>query len=79
VSSTVAARAQLISDLKQTQPKYIIDELGFFNGDLEILEYPELKELMSSYKALGSTGRFLVYIKRDLMRKNLLRNPTGQP
>lgn len=78
-SSTAAARAQLISDLKETQPKYIIDELGFFNGDLAILEYPELKEYMGSYKALGATGRFLVYIRRDLTRKNLLRNPGGQP
>jgi hypothetical protein len=78
-SSTAAARAQLISDLQETQPKYIIDELGFFNGDLAILEYPELKEYMGSYKALGATGRFLVYIRRDLTRKNLLRNPTGQP
>lgn len=78
-SSTAAARAQLISDLKQAQPKYIIDELGFFNGDLAILEYPELKEYMGSYKSLGATGRFLVYIRRDLTRKNLLRKPTGQP
>lgn len=78
-SSTAAARAQLISDLKETQPKYIIDELGFFNGDLAILEYPELKEYMASYKALGATGRFLVYIRRDLTRKNLLRNASGQP
>ena len=78
-SSTAAARAQLISDLKQSQPKYIIDELGFFNGDLAILEYPELKEYMGGYKSLGATGRFLVYIRRDLTRKNLLRKPTGQP
>ncbi len=78
-SSTAAARAQLISDLKETQPKYIIDELGFFNGDLAILEYPEMKEYMGSYKSLGATGRFLVYIRRDLTRKHLLRNPTGQP
>jgi len=78
-SSTAAARAQLINDLKETQPKYIIDELGFFNGALAILEYPELKEYMDSYKALGATGRFLVYIRRDLTRKNLLRNPNGQP
>lgn len=78
-SATAAARAQLISDLKETQPKYIIDELGFFNGDLAILEYPELKEYMGSYKALGATGRFLVYVRRDLTRKHLLRNPAGQP
>lgn len=78
-SSTAAARAQLIIDLKETQPKYIIDELGFFNGDLAILKYPELEEYMASYKALGATGRFLVYIRRDLTRKHLLRNPNSQP
>ena len=78
-SSTAAARAQLITDLQETQPKYIIDELGFFNGALAILEYPELKEFMSSYKSMGATGRFLVYIRRDLMRKNLLRKPAAQP
>ena len=78
-ASAAAARAQLISDLNETQPKYIIDELGFFNGALTILEYPELKEYMQSYKGLGSTGRFLVYIRRDLTRKNLLRKPDSQP
>lgn len=78
-TSTKAARAQLISELNETQPKYIIDEVGFFNEALAILEYPELKEYMSSYKSLGSTGRFLVYIRRDLTRKNLLRKPAAQP
>src|ERR1041384_1561511 len=78
-SSTASARAQLIRDLNETQPKYIIDELGFFNGELAILQYPELKEYMSGYKPLGSTGRFLVYIRRDLTLKNLSRKPTTRP
>ena len=74
--TTAQARAQVVRDLEETQPKYIVDEIGFFNGDLAILKYPELKEVMSRYKAIGSTGRFLLYIRRDLTRKALRRSAT---
>lgn len=70
---TAEARAQLVRDLSETKPKYIIDEVGFFNADLAILQYPELREFMRDYKPMGATGRFLVYIRRDLTRKGLLR------
>src|SRR2546425_2365647 len=62
---TARARAQLVQDLEATQPKYIVDEIGFFNGDLAILNYPELQEVMSKYKYIGPTGRFLIYIRRE--------------
>ena len=68
------ARAQLVRDLEETQPKYIVDEIGFFNGDLAILKYPELQETMDKYKSIGSTGRFLLYVRRDLTKKYLLRH-----
>ena len=71
---TAQARAQLVRDLEETQPKYIVDEIGFFNGDLAILKYAELREVMSRYKAIGSTGRFLLYIRRDLTKKALRRS-----
>ena len=71
---TARARAQLVRDLEETQPKYIVDEIGFFNGDLAILKYAELREVMGRYKAIGSTGRFLLYIRRDLTKKALRRS-----
>jgi len=75
-ASTAAARAQLISDLTETQPKYIIDELGFFNSDLAILQYPELEKFMESYKPLGPTERFLVYVRRSLTHKHASHDST---
>ena len=70
----VQARAQLVRDLEETQPKYIVDEIGFFNGDLAILKYPELQGTMDKYKSIGSTGRFLIYVRKDLTKKYLLRH-----
>lgn len=71
--STALARGQLIRDLQETRPKYIVDELGMFNGDLSINSYPELSEFMRDYKATGPVARFMVYCRRDLLKKNLRR------
>ena len=71
---TAGARAQLIRDLKETQPKYIVDEVGFFNGDLAILKYPDLQSVMDKYKSIGSTGRFLIYVRKDMTKKYLRRH-----
>ncbi|MEK6320899.1 MAG: glycosyltransferase family 39 protein [Acidobacteriota bacterium] len=76
---TAEARAELARDLEETQPKYIVDEIGFFNGDLAILKYSELEGVMSEYKAIGATGRFLIYVRKELRKKYLLRNPPKQP
>lgn len=73
-ADTAQAWAQLIRDLEETQPKYIVDEISFFNDDLAILKYPELQETMDKYKSIGSTGRFLIYVRRDLTKKYLLRH-----
>lgn len=70
-SSTAAAREQLVRDLRETRPKYIIDELGMFNADLSINSYPELEELMKEYKPTGPVERFMIYCRRDLREKNL--------
>jgi hypothetical protein len=66
---TETARAQLIRDLEETRPKYIVDELGFFNSDLSIRSYPELREFMTAYRPLGTTGRFFVYLRREFTKK----------
>jgi 4-amino-4-deoxy-L-arabinose transferase-like glycosyltransferase len=66
---TAAARAQLIRDLEQTWPKYIIDELGMFNAELTIESYPELREFMKSYKSIATTAQFMIYRRRDLSPK----------
>lgn len=78
-AATAEARVQLVRDLEETQPKYIVDEIGFFNRDLAILKYPELERVMSEYKAIGSTGRFLMYVRKELRRKYLLRHSAKQP
>ncbi|MEK6300640.1 MAG: glycosyltransferase family 39 protein [Acidobacteriota bacterium] len=56
-----AARAQLVRDLDRARPKYIVDEIGFFNAALSIQSYPELKAFMRNYRAIGAAGRFLIY------------------
>src|SRR5262249_55887098 len=68
-NSTASARAQLLEDLNETQPLYIIDEVGMFNNELPITAYPELREFMRAYKQRGRAGRFMLYRKRP--RKEL--------
>ncbi|HWO02947.1 MAG TPA: hypothetical protein VNS63_27140, partial [Blastocatellia bacterium] len=68
--ATAAARSQLLRDLEETRPKYIVDELGFFNSDLSIQSYPELQEFMTGYKPLGTTKRFFVYLRRDFSKRH---------
>lgn len=65
-SATAAARAQLARELERAQPKYIIDELGFYSTELSIQNYPELREVMKHYEKLGATGTFLIYRRKDL-------------
>ena len=70
-SATAQAREQLVRDLQETRPKYIVDELGMFNADLSITSYPEMREFLRDYKALGSVGLFRIFSRRDLLKKNL--------
>ncbi|HWP43286.1 MAG TPA: glycosyltransferase family 39 protein [Blastocatellia bacterium] len=64
-SETAAARAELLAELEQTRPKYIIDELGFFNSALSIQSYSEMRAFMKKYRLLGATGRFLIYRRKN--------------
>jgi 4-amino-4-deoxy-L-arabinose transferase-like glycosyltransferase len=68
---TARARAELLQDLSAIKPKYIIDELGFFNSALAMDDYPELAEFLMGYKNLGATGRFFIYRRRDMSNKRL--------
>ncbi len=70
---TAEARAELVSDLELHMPKYVIDELGFFNAELSIEDYPELREFMKRYKKLGATGRFLIYRMKDPVADSIRR------
>jgi dolichyl-phosphate-mannose-protein mannosyltransferase len=70
-SETSQSRAQLLQDLQETRPKYIVDELGMFNSDLSINSYPELGDFLKDYKATGPVERFMIYCRRDLLKKNL--------
>ncbi|HVF89307.1 MAG TPA: hypothetical protein VNH22_04510, partial [Blastocatellia bacterium] len=70
---TAEARARLVSDLELHQPKYVVDELGFFNADLSLEDFPELREFMKKYKKLGATGRFLIYRIKDPVADSVRR------
>jgi len=70
-SKTSQSRAQLLQDLQETRPKYIVDELGMFNSDLSINSDPELADFLKDYKATGPVERFMIYCRRDLLKKNL--------
>jgi 4-amino-4-deoxy-L-arabinose transferase-like glycosyltransferase len=69
------ARAELVRDLEETRPRYIVDELGFFNSGLSIQSYPELRQFMTAYKPLGTTARFFVYVRKELTKKYRERHP----
>jgi hypothetical protein len=62
--TTAVNRRQLLQDLRANPPKYIVDELGFFNADLAITNYPELKDFLEGYKLAETRGRFLIYFRR---------------
>ncbi len=68
-TATARARAQLLEDLEQTQPKYILDELGIFNRRLAMKNFPEFQEFLSRYKRLRRVERFMVYIRKDMRKK----------
>jgi hypothetical protein len=70
-SYTSQSRAQLLQDLRDVRPKYIVDELGMFNSELSINSYPELSDFLKEYKATGAVERFMIYCRRDLLKKNL--------
>jgi len=71
--AAASARAELLRDLEATGPKYIVDELGFFNSSLSIQSYPELQSFMTRYKPLGTTGRFFIYLNKEYSKKNQRR------
>ena len=71
--TTAGARLELLRELEQVQPKYIVDELGYFNSGLGIQKYPELEEFMRGYKFVKAAGRFLIYQKRNPHKKDRLR------
>ena len=66
---TSQAREQLVRDLEGTSPRYIIDELGMFNPEQSLQDYPELHEFMESYRYYGTSDRFLIYRRREDRRK----------
>ncbi|HYP28939.1 MAG TPA: glycosyltransferase family 39 protein [Blastocatellia bacterium] len=70
---TAEARAVLVGELERHRPKYVVDELGFFNADLSIEDYPETSEFMKDYKRLGATGRFLIYRREDPVTDSIRR------
>jgi hypothetical protein len=74
--TTAVYRAQLLNDLQATRPVYIIDELGFFNDDLAIRNYPDLKEFLTDYKLAESRGRALIYYRPKPKNKN--KKPTDE-
>jgi hypothetical protein len=68
--TTAANRLELLRDLQAAPPKFIVDELGFFNNDLGMEKYPEFQEFLADYKYDGARGRFLIYRWRLPKEKN---------
>jgi hypothetical protein len=64
-SLTAAARAELVRDLEQTPPKYIVDELGFRDEQLSIQKYPELHQVLKNYERRSPEDRFPIYMRRE--------------
>jgi hypothetical protein len=77
--TTAAARAELARELEQTRPECIIDELGFFNNDLSINSYPELREVMRNYKSIGTVERFFLYRRKEFTKSYHRRHPDTPP
>jgi hypothetical protein len=75
-AATEREREKLLADLQQTRPRYIIDELGFFNSELAIEDYAELREFMREYRNRGTVGRFIIYRRRDAVGKE--RKPSDK-
>ena len=73
-----AERAELVRELEQVRPEYIIDELGTFNSNLSINSFRELREFMEGYKSLGMIERFAIYRRKDFTKGYRLRNPDAQ-
>ncbi|MBI3653665.1 MAG: glycosyltransferase family 39 protein [Acidobacteria bacterium] len=69
-ATTAANRQQLLSDLQATPPQYIVDELGFFNRDLGMQQYPELQKFLADYVYEGAAGRFLIFRYRRPKEKH---------
>lgn len=61
---TAAARRELVLDLEQTPPKYIVDELSFRDEHLSILRYPDLNDLMKNYDRRSGDDRIPIYVRR---------------
>jgi hypothetical protein len=68
-SAKLAALDQLLKDLEETKPKYIIDEAGMFNSVLWITSYPGMAEFMLNYKQVEAAGRLMIYRRRDPLKK----------
>jgi hypothetical protein len=66
---TAQAREQLVRDLEETRPRYIVDELGMFNPELSLEDYSEMHEFMENYRYYGTTDRFLIYRRREDRRR----------
>jgi hypothetical protein len=64
-SVTAAAREELARDLEQTQPKYVVDELGLRDAALSILRYPELRKFMNDYERRSLDDSIPIYVRRE--------------
>jgi len=63
--TTAAARAELVRELEQAPPRYIIDELGFRDSRLSIERYPDLQEFLRNYARTSEVTNIPVYIRKS--------------
>ncbi len=75
---TRAARAELARELDEVRPRYIVDELGSFNADLAMINYPEFREIISGYRNVGMIKRFIIYHRRDFVKNHRKNSPDAR-
>jgi 4-amino-4-deoxy-L-arabinose transferase-like glycosyltransferase len=68
--TTAAHRAQLLQELQEKRPKFIIDELAAYNSSLAMESYPELKDFLYDYKLMETDVKVFIYRLRNLKEKN---------
>jgi hypothetical protein len=67
---TAAHRAQLLKELQEKRPKFIIDELAAYNSALAMESYPELKDFLYDYKLMETEVKVFIYRLRNPKEKN---------
>jgi 4-amino-4-deoxy-L-arabinose transferase-like glycosyltransferase len=68
--TTAAHRAELLKELQETRPQFIVDELAAYNSTLAMESYPELQDFLYDYKLMETDVKVFIYRLRNPKEKN---------